>query len=441
MNETTSPLLPGTAPARDRHGRRGAICRFGADRDGVVAVLFALMLVPILLGVGAAVDYSRVSRAKASLDVAADAAVMSAIRRVALAGDRKAAEDNARLMFTAAARSVASASVTALNVNVTDEGTTRRATLTYEASVPVTFMGLTGTKVLTVAGDSVGRSGIPSYMDFYLLLDNTPSMGLGATTADIATLVAKTPDGCAFACHDLSASKKDDYYTLAKKLGVQMRIDVVRQATQNLMDTAAKTALIPNQFRTAIYTFGTSCTDVKLTPVSALTANLSAAKSDASAIGLMTIPYQNYNNDQCTDFDKILAAMEKAIPAAGDGGSAGSAQKVLFLVSDGVGDAYYPTTCSQPTTGGRCQEPMKIATCTALKARGVRIAVLYTTYLPLPTNGWYNTWIAPFASRIGTQMQACATPGLYFEVSPTQGISEAMAALFQKAVAQAKLTQ
>ena len=67
--------------------------------------------------------------------------------------------------------------------------------------------------------------------------------------------------------------------------------------------------------------------------------------------------------------------------------------------------------------------------------------MLYTTYLPLPTNGWYNTWIAPFADQIATNMQSCASPGLYFEVGPNQGISEAMTALFQKAVAMARLTK
>jgi hypothetical protein len=36
-------------------------------------------------------------------------------------------------------------------------------------------------------------------------------------------------------------------------------------------------------------------------------------------------------------------------------------------------------------------------------------------------------------------MQSCASPGLYFEVSPTQGISDAMNALFQKAVTSARL--
>jgi hypothetical protein len=34
-----------------------------------------------------------------------------------------------------------------------------------------------------------------------------------------------------------------------------------------------------------------------------------------------------------------------------------------------------------------------------LKNKGYKIAMLYTTYLPLPTNGWYNSWIKPFQER------------------------------------------
>ena len=67
--------------------------------------------------------------------------------------------------------------------------------------------------------------------------------------------------------------------------------------------------------------------------------------------------------------------------------------------------------------------------------------MLYTTYLPLPTNPWYNTWISPFVNNIGPQMQACASPGFYFEVTPTDGISDAMNALFEKAISTARLTQ
>ena len=36
-------------------------------------------------------------------------------------------------------------------------------------------------------------------------------------------------------------------------------------------------------------------------------------------------------------------------------------------------------------------------------------------------------------------MEKCASPGLFFEVSPTQGIEEAMIALFKKTVGKARL--
>ncbi|MGI8526701.1 MAG: pilus assembly protein, partial [Pseudolabrys sp.] len=62
----------------------------------------------------------------------------------------------------------------------------------------------------------------------------------------------------------------------------------------------------------------------------------------------------------------------------------------------------------------------------------------------------YMSWINPFNagpcgpsvnSQIAKNMAACASPGLYFEVSPTDGISDAMTALFKKAVQQARLTK
>ena len=79
--------------------------------------------------------------------------------------------------------------------------------------------------------------------------------------------------------------------------------------------------------------------------------------------------------------------------------------------------------------------------CTTVKNRGIRIAVLYTTYLPLPTNNWYNTYISPFQPQIAGNMQGCASPGLFFQVSTDQDISAAMQALFQETVATARLVR
>ena len=46
-----------------------------------------------------------------------------------------------------------------------------------------------------------------------------------------------------------------------------------------------------------------------------------------------------------------------------------------------------------------------------MKNRGIRIAVLYTEYLPLPTNAWYNTWISPWQPTIATNCKAARRPG------------------------------
>jgi hypothetical protein len=67
--------------------------------------------------------------------------------------------------------------------------------------------------------------------------------------------------------------------------------------------------------------------------------------------------------------------------------------------------------------------------------------MLYLTYNPLPTNSWYNSYIAPFQPSIATQAQNCASPGLYFQVNTDGDITAAMNTLFQRAVATAHLSQ
>jgi hypothetical protein len=288
---------------------------------------------------------------------------------------------------------------------------------------------------------------MPLYIDFYLLLDNSPSMGVGATPADVTTMVNNTSDKCAFACHDLNDN--NNYYKLAKSLGVTTRIDVLRAATQQLMDTAGATQTYTSQFRMAIYDFGGSSDTQALRALFALSSSLTSAKTAAGNIDLMTVNGQNNNGDQDTGFSTIFPAISTAISAPGNGTSS-SPQKYLFFVSDGVADESN-SGCLKPKSGSsRCQSPINPALCTTIKNRGVKIAVLYTTYLALPTNAWYNTWIAPFNlgpyvpaspnSEIALNMASCASPGLFFEVTPSQGISQAMNTLFQKAVADARIS-
>ena len=421
----------------------GALRRLWSSRAGNFSAMFALASVPMITMLGGTADYLLVVEARSQLNAAADAAALAAVGKNAMALSTTNAKSLATTVFTASLTNNSTSSwVATKTATVSEANGMRSASVAYTANVPTSFLRIIGLPTIEVAGTANATSSLPVYMDFYLLLDNTPSMGVAATTSGINTMVANTPDQCAFACHDLS-TYPNDYYGLAKRLGVTTRIDVVRTATQQLMDTASSSQLVPNQFRMAIYSFGSAGTARGLTTVGALTSDLAAAKTSAGRIDLMTVPYQGHDNDQYTDYDGVFSAINTAIPAPGTGASASATpQKVLFVVSDGVADAYYPTTCIGASVGGgRCQEPMNLANCTRIKNRGIKIAVLYTSYLPLPTNWWYMETVAPWASQIATNMQSCASPGLYFEVSPTGGIAEAMDALFKKAVQTARLSR
>jgi Flp pilus assembly protein TadG len=401
--------------------------RLAGDRSGAVAIIFAFALLPLTIAVGAAVDYSRASAAKARLDALADLAVVTAVSKDhfhAMRAMPDSGEAQIRTIFENHARTIPDLTLGTTTVVVQQTTASRDVTLTYQASIRNFFSNFLNAPTTAIAGTAASTASMPIFMDFYLMLDNSPSMGIGATLADMARMENNTPDRCAFACHE-AWRPGADYYALAKSLGVKLRIDLVREATQRLMDTAVTTRASPDQFRVAIYTF-----NMGVQQISPMTSDMTAAKSAAGGIDLVTLPSPNHNGYRYTNFSG-LAPAASALPYGGTGLSSSSPRTVLFLVSDGVADEWGPPRV----------KPVPVALCDQIKARNIQIAALYTTYHPLPTNAAYMAEVAPVASQIAPAMQQCASPGLYFEVSPSQGISEAMQALFLKAVGQARLAR
>ncbi len=354
-------------------------------------------------------------------------------------GDIPIGATKAETIFAANQQKMADVSNIKVAAKVTKADNTMTSVVTVTGSYKTYMLGLMGLSTLPIKVTSTSTATVPPFIDFYLLLDNSPSMGVGATTADIDKMVANTSDKCAFACHQKD-KPGSDYYALAKKLGVTMRIDVVRQATQNMMTSAKNTESLDGQYRMAIYDFGVSADTIdQQNPgpykVSGLTTDLTQSASNASAIDLMIMPSAGYNSDRQTNYQSTLLGMNQIIPTPGDGTTSSKPQQVLFFVADGANDS---VDCAY-SNGNTCRRitPLDTTQCKAMKARGVKIAVLYTTYLPLPTNAFYNQYMAKYVaapSQLASQMEACASPGLYFEVSPSQGISDAMNALFTKVI-------
>jgi hypothetical protein len=311
-------------------------------------------------------------------------------------------------------------------------------------------MGVIGIASTKLTGQSTAQAGLSTKINFYLLLDNSPSMNIAATTAGINTMVANTQaqGGCAFACHQSNPAADNlgnpggvDNYTLAKNLGVVTRIQNLASATQSLLSTASSVEGSNDQYQMAIYTFNGS----GLNAVQSLTSNLTAAQTAAAGIDVMEVYDNNWlsstnnNNDTDTNFEAAMSAINGTMPNPGLGTPNSTPQEVLFIVSDGVDDEV-ASTCSESLDGSRCQAPFNTGWCTTIKNRGIQIAVLYTDYLPLPTNTWYNSWIAPFQNQISQNIQNCASPGMFFSVTTDGDITAAMQVLFQQAIAAARLT-
>ena len=424
--------------------------RFRRDDGGSMAIMMGLTAIPLIFAVGAGVDYGTANMAKAKLDAVADTAALSAVDHQAITGTPAAAQTTAQNTFNAEAVNIPNVTVSNVSATVTDSTTGRTAVVNYTATKSNMFMGIFGYPTTTVTGSSTAQAGLTTNIDFYLLLDNSPSMNIAATSAGITTMVAATAaqGGCAFACHEsdpaadnLGNPGGEDNYTLAKNLGVVTRMQNLASATQSLMSSASSMEGSNQQYQMAIYTFNSS----GLSPIQLLTSNLTNAQAAAANINVEEVYSNNWltktnqNNDTDTNFETAMSAINTLMPLPGTGTPASTPQEVLFIVTDGVDDEV-SSSCSQSLDGNRCQQPFSTTWCTTIKNRGIQIAVLYTDYLPLPTNSWYNNWIAPFQSQIAPNMESCASPGMFFSVTTDGDITAAMQTLFQQAVAAARLT-
>jgi Flp pilus assembly protein TadG len=462
--------------------------RFFRAREGNVAIITALAAIPMCFLVGMSVDYGTAADRQVQLNAYADAAALAAVTPSMMAQGVAQSTTAAQNTFNGQASSLSSITYSPANLNVTisTSGSKRTVTVAYTATYNTFFPSLLGRSTMALSGSSTATGGLSPNINFFLLLDDSPSMAIAATTSGISTMISNTQGqcdpnsppaggahcGCAFGCHESNPAGEshcnaatcglsgtgnpggEDNYALARALGVTLRIDLLSSAAANLMTTAQSTEEGNDaSYQMAIYSF-----DTGVNAIQSLTSNLSTAQNSAGNVGLLEV-YQNNmltssnnNNDEDTNYEVAMSSLNSAMPNPGSGtNTAGDTpQEVLFLVTDGVEDECETPTLNSYSSGGcRQQYLMNSNTdyCTAIKNRGIRIAVLYTEYLPITNNGWYENFdglgsgINSFQSQIANQMESCASPGLFYEVDTDGDISAALASLFQSAVQSSYLSR
>ncbi len=189
---------------------------FQLDSRGNVAAITALAVLPMVAAIGCAVDYSNASMIRTKLQAAADAAVLATIsvNSPVVATSKGMTGNGAVAGGSTYAANFFSANLPAGYTSVTPTatvtltGTTVTAVLSFSTSVSTYFMGVVGYPSITIGSSSTGSYTLPTYIDFYLMLDVSGSMSFPSTTAEQARLQAVNPDnygqyptGCTFACH------------------------------------------------------------------------------------------------------------------------------------------------------------------------------------------------------------------------------------------------
>lgn len=484
--------------------------RLGHDERANISIIFAMALLPILSAIGCAVDYTQATRLRSKLQSAADAASVASISQQSLGynaalqmtsdGTVQVAVEEATKLFNGNAANSLGYTNLSLNAQVMKTGVKLAATVAFSADVPTTFMTVVGYRKLTVTGTSKSTSSLPPYLDFYLMLDVSGSMGLPSTDAEQTRLAAINPDnykqypnGCTFACHFTSASScpaaNQKYNTNGSCMGypmsrvsysgvkklltnnggklpssllssltavtscptdgsdtcIQLRADAVGAAVQQLLVTANATQKTPNQFRIGLYPFVRY-----LYAYSPLTASINGSPTTPGTINHAAANLASQLDTGAnaslgsggTHFENAFPTMNGIITSVGDGSASNKTQPYVFLITDGAQNpqVYWNGSWS----GSNSATTMDTSKCTTLKSRGIIVSVLYIPYQPIqnPTSfanseDFYANANIP---KIPPSLQACASPGYFYTANSPADITAALNAMFNHALVTAHIT-
>ena len=427
-----------------------AACNTSAN----ATIIFALSLLPTLGIIGFGIDYYTGLSNKTRLDAAADAAALAAITTAeTYINNNASSQVDPYLTNSALAAGKAQAlkafpvnagttlsSVPAVpSVSVTRTAQTLSATVTYTGAMQTAFGNLFHVSTIPLSGTSTTSVTMGSYIDFYLLLDVSASMGLPTSQAGQSQLAAVNPDnlsqyptGCNFACHYAGYQG----YTLARAMNIQLRVDSVGKAVANLVATAQATQTLTNQYRVGVYPF-----IVHAAQAAAISTNYAATAAVGNTLGtyldsgLSASPMGAGG----THLENVLTDLYPFIQRIGDGSSPASPKVIIFIVTDGGQDDQ-----TYPFNGAQISTP-NLGYCAYAQQLGVTMSLLYIPYLPIanPNPSFAadeDDKMNQMIPTIPNALRSCANPGFFFTANSDADITAAMQAMFAQALRSARIT-
>ncbi len=462
--------------------------RLWRERRANVMMITAFALIPLTAATGMGIDYSQAMRLETKVASVADAATLAAVTQPLMQKPILTACDTARRTFVSQVTGLAGlqlnpAVLSQFKLTVTDTYAslpsvtlacpttallaldigaiplTRVATIEFRGTSDNTFAGVLGISTLTVKGSASAKTVKAPFIDIHMALDTSQSMGLAATDADAVklwnatilknTVGTKKGRGCQFGCHARDPNERYSMEEIARMpdVNAKMRVDVLREATTEMINSAIVNQGNNNSYQFGLYRIGKNAGryGVGADEYVRLTTDLPSVRSSIQTLSLSAndgaIGFGDTDLPTTTNF--VLPFIKATSAAVDDGTTQARARKFFFIVTDGVSDV------EGPCTYGHCTSPINPVACTAYKAKGITVGVVYTTFLPTkadPNNpsstalrDEYIKLVQPIAPSIKPNLESCASPGWFFEASDGPAIHSAMQKLFAQATRQATL--
>ena len=180
----------------------------GRNSDANVTLISALSLIPTLFGLGFSIDYARAEMLQSRIDAVADAAALAATDDLYIQKDwATVAMPAAKTIFTTQVTDYKDFTydpATQLVIQGTQTGALNLGRTVYVGWAGQStnmFSGILGASTLSISGSSTASATEAPNMNFFLVMDVSPSMLLPTTSTGITEVQGATSDSCAFACH------------------------------------------------------------------------------------------------------------------------------------------------------------------------------------------------------------------------------------------------
>jgi Flp pilus assembly protein TadG len=380
------------------------------ERSGNFAITLALLFVPLAIAIGCSVDYVRAWNTKLRMQDDLDAALIAAVKDVDTLTEEKLQAKVAE--WFAAQANTTDATYTLADASIVVNKTGRTIEATASGNIKTSFLKIAHIDEVDVAVKSSVSGPATSYMNVYIVIDKSASMLLASTTALQTALRADANITCEFACHDASdpvykngttTKLAATYYDYIKsKYAGSLRSDVAVSAVGEVLDLIETANASNGRIKVGLYTMGEELSEV-LAPTTSTSSAESYLNNDAYGLTSAT-------SEGGTYFDVSLTALEKTVGKAGDGSSASSPLKLVLLLTDGVQsernwvlwwtkpnyDVLNWNSSQSDTAKKRIWDvvtPLNPDWCAGLKSNGAAVGVLYTEYLPIPSDWGYNATV------------------------------------------------